>query len=456
MRPKEPHEVFVAATHSLITGYNNLSTMPEWLSDTICVVSEGSGESRRELFSDADESLIVARAPFLLTGIENVIKRGDLAQRTLYIHLASVPDGERITEQVFKARFKRAHADLLGAVCAAASVGLRREGTLKLDALPRLATFYHWASACEPALWRRDEFRIAYAANAGDATEDVIEAEMVASTLRRFMAEQGKWKGTATDLLAELVAFVRRPVREAEAAHAQAVRDKNDAEREKTAAILREARETARDTLGDRWPKAPNALSGKLKRVSPALRVAGVWIEWPTDHSKAKIIKIETVTSERNGETSSWPSDRPGQSNDVNGLAQNVDQESVRLGRKSGNSGRSPDGPQAGRSFEGRTIPEQPPPETSSADTPLNSGKNRTANLPDDDSGTLSDMVVRIVEKFDQLGFRVVLTPESAVVIQDLYRSGRKWSREAPPDLMAELNANADAVARWIEQGGTI
>jgi hypothetical protein len=40
---------------------------------------------------DADESLIVACAPFLLTGIENVVKRGDLAQRTLYVHLASVP-----------------------------------------------------------------------------------------------------------------------------------------------------------------------------------------------------------------------------------------------------------------------------------------------------------------------------------------------------------------------------
>jgi hypothetical protein len=65
--------------------------------------------------------------PFLLTGIQNVIKRGDLAQRTLYMHLASVPDGECPTEQVFKARFKRCHSDLLGALCAAASVGLRRD-----------------------------------------------------------------------------------------------------------------------------------------------------------------------------------------------------------------------------------------------------------------------------------------------------------------------------------------
>ena len=132
-KPKDPHDVFVAATHSLVVGYNNLSSVPDWLSDTICVVSEGSGESRRELFTDADESLIIACAPFLLTGIENVVKRGDLAQRTLYVHLASVPDGKRMTEQTFKARFRGDHADLIGALCAAASVGLRNEKSLKLE-----------------------------------------------------------------------------------------------------------------------------------------------------------------------------------------------------------------------------------------------------------------------------------------------------------------------------------
>jgi hypothetical protein len=46
-----PHEVFVAAVHSRVVAYNNLSHVPDWLSDGICVVSEGSGESQRELFT---------------------------------------------------------------------------------------------------------------------------------------------------------------------------------------------------------------------------------------------------------------------------------------------------------------------------------------------------------------------------------------------------------------------
>ena len=214
-KPKDLHEVFVAAVHSRVVAYNNLSHVPDWLSDGICVVSEGSGESQRELFTNADESLIVACAPFLVTSIENVIRRGDLAQRTLYVHLANVSDKERMTEEEFKQKFRRAHADILGALCSAVAHGLRTEKTLKIGALPRMANFYKWATACEGALWPKGTFAAAFEANALGATEDVIESCKAAFQLRLLMIERGEWTGIATQLLVELVAYVRRPVREA-------------------------------------------------------------------------------------------------------------------------------------------------------------------------------------------------------------------------------------------------
>ena len=359
-----------------------------------------------------------------------------------------------------KARFRRAHADLLGALCAAASAGLRNEKTLKLDSLPRLATFFHWASACETALWRRGEFRRAFAANAKDATEDVIEGEKAASVFRRFMAERGKWEGTATELLAELVAFVRRPVREAEAAHAQAVKDKDDAAREKTAAALREARETARDVLGERWPKAPNALSGKLKRASPALRNAGIQIEWPTKHGEAKIIKIATTALKSKRQKASRPSSPCNQLNDPNDLAQETTDRYGLLEDDFASLGddRMGDGP-----AEGGTIAGRPPPERPSPGTSLNSIANLASNKKQDDrddlSPALSDangtIAARIVSDFDKFGFRIVLGHDGSLAIQDLAGSHQR-PRSPPPQLMAEFGEHADAIGRWLEEGGTI
>jgi hypothetical protein len=267
-KPKDLHEVFVAAVHSRVVAYNNLSHVPDWLSDGICVVSEGSGESQRELFTNADESLVVACAPFLVTSIENVIRRGDLAQRTLYVHLANVSDKERMTEEEFKLRFRQAHADILGALCSAVAHGLRTERTLKIGALPRMANFYKWATACEGALWPKGTFGAAFEANALGATEDVIESDKAAFQLRLFMIERGEWNGIATQLLVELVAYVRRPVREAEAAYAKATEAGKFADRaevEKAAADLREAREKARDTLGEGWPRAAKCAFGQAQ-----------------------------------------------------------------------------------------------------------------------------------------------------------------------------------------------
>jgi hypothetical protein len=321
LKPREPRDVFIAANHGHIVAYNNLSGIPEWLSDTICVVSEGSGESRRELFTNADESLLYARAPFLLTGIENVVVRGDLAQRTLFIHLASVPNAERLTEDDFKARLKRAHADILGALCGAVSMGLRREKTLKLSYLPRMAAFFQWVSACEPALWDAGTFEAAYESNAKGATEDVIEGEKAASVLRQFMAYRARWQGTATQLRDELVAFVKQPVREAETASVEAVRRRDSLGQEQAAAQVREAREKTREILGAGWPKAANALSGQLKRAGPALRKIGIAIEWPSRHGAEKTITIVNSASESQRKRSFQPSQGEAISHDINSIA---------------------------------------------------------------------------------------------------------------------------------------
>jgi hypothetical protein len=76
----------------------------------------------------------------------------------------------------------------------------------------------------------------------------------------------------------------------------------------------------------------------------------------------------------------------------------------------------------------------------------------------DDLSPSLSDangsIAARIVSDFDKFGFRIVLTHEHSLAIQDLAGS-RQRPRSPPPQLMAEFSAHADAIGRWLEEGGT-
>ena len=71
---------------------------------------------------------------------------------------------------------------------------------------------------------------------------------------------------------------------------------------------MRAEREKAREILGAGWPKAPNALSGQLKRAGPALRKIGIAIDWPSRHGEEKTITIANSAVEMQGRTSSHAS----------------------------------------------------------------------------------------------------------------------------------------------------
>jgi hypothetical protein len=288
--PRTAQDVYVAANAGYMLCFNNLSDLPDWLSDVFCVVTEGSGHSQRALYTDSDESLLFACSPLFLTGVTNIIVRGDLMQRTVFAGLAPVPNDQRMADEDFHALLAKDRPAILGALLSGLSVGLRRLPTLKPSSLPRMATFAKLAMACETAFWPEGAFIAAYQSNMATAVDDVVDSDRAVSILRAFMSERDRWEGTATNLLEALVTFVKQPLRDAEAELDAVLSDpkaKLHAE-----VRLREAREKVRETLGKGWPRNPRALSGRLKKAGPALRQIGVAIAWPTHHGDARIIAI--------------------------------------------------------------------------------------------------------------------------------------------------------------------
>jgi hypothetical protein len=187
-KPKDLRDVYIAAIKSGMVFYNNLSSLPDWLSDVLCVITEGSSESRRELYTDDDESVIFARAPAMLAAVNNIVTQGDLGARTLYAGLVPVPDSERKAEPDLWDEFNKAAPEILGALLTGLSVGLRRLPTIKTT-LPRMATFAQFAMACETAFWPEGTFAAAYEVNAQNAVADTLDANIAVSVFRDFIED---------------------------------------------------------------------------------------------------------------------------------------------------------------------------------------------------------------------------------------------------------------------------
>jgi hypothetical protein len=150
--PREPRDLMIAAEHGGVVALDNLSHLPTWLSDALCRLSTGGGFSTRELYSDSEEVIFSAMRPVILNGIEEVITRGDLMQRTMLIELPVIGPEHRRREGEFWRAFEAARPGILGALLDAVAAAIREAPNVRLPMLPRMADFAEWSVAAERGL----------------------------------------------------------------------------------------------------------------------------------------------------------------------------------------------------------------------------------------------------------------------------------------------------------------
>ena len=268
--PRNEQDLFIAARNGHVLAFDNLGGVPTWLSDALCRLSTGGGFAARELYTDDEEVVISAERPLILNGIDEVVARGDLADRAIFLTLSAIREADRKPEAKLWARFEEARPRILGALLDALVEGVRRLPDVRLDRLPRMADFAKWVVACESAIFPDGAFMRAYRGNRDDAIESVIDANPVASAIRELMQSRESWEGTATELLTEL---------------------------EGTAGG------TVTKGKGREWPTSGRSLGRRLNRPSSALRPVGIEIDGRKSGSK-RLITISRRSEDGRNETS--------------------------------------------------------------------------------------------------------------------------------------------------------
>jgi hypothetical protein len=111
--PRDARDLIIAANNGWVVALVNLSRIPVWLSDAICRLATGGGFGARELYSDSDEILFEAQRPVILNGIEELATRGDLLDRSIIQHLASIAEEDRKAEGPFWEDFEAKRPQIL-------------------------------------------------------------------------------------------------------------------------------------------------------------------------------------------------------------------------------------------------------------------------------------------------------------------------------------------------------
>lgn len=252
--PRDLDSWTTAAVGSHVVAVDNLSTLPEWLSDALCRASTGDGDVRRRLYTDGDLHVVSFRRVVILNGIDLGAVRDDLADRLVTVDLHRIDETQRQRDADLNQRWDEAAPKILGGLLNLTSQVLAELPNVHLERSPRMADFARVLAAVDRVMGTQGMRR--YSELAGELATDAVTSDPVLSALTATVTTP--WRGASAEMLDALT-----------------------------------------DSLGDSrppkgWPSGARALTSLLKRRAPSLRRLG-WTVDQTDErgERGQVWKIE-------------------------------------------------------------------------------------------------------------------------------------------------------------------
>ncbi|MEQ4207933.1 hypothetical protein [Actinopolymorpha sp. B9G3] len=266
--PADKREWAIFARASWAFSFDNVTEIPDWLSNSLCKGVTGDAVLQRVLHSDEDIAVFSFQRVIAMTTI--AIKHdlaGDLTDRMLLVE-PEVIEHRRAEADIAAAR-AAALPDALSAVLDLVAGVLAQLPTVQLPDPPRMADFAEVLAAVDTVTgWATLPTYRARVAALGMA---LIEGNTFARALHWHAAtlkpghaggsfEPGVWEGTAEDLLTALRAICER--------HGLPV---------------------------DELPKDARAVGRKVREIAPSLRKVGVDIR-PDRTNKRRTLRLQRIT----------------------------------------------------------------------------------------------------------------------------------------------------------------
>ncbi|MBP9781083.1 hypothetical protein KBC89_00315 [Candidatus Woesebacteria bacterium] len=205
-------ELIQTASHQYVIFMDNLSFLPEKLSDVLCRIVTGDAFSKRELWTNDNDVLYSFKRAVGICGVNLVATKPDLLSRSLIIKLELISEDTRREEKVvLDIEFEKIRPFLFGAILDCLVFCLKFAPTLELKTLPRMADHFRYSAAAAQFLgYTVDDLYSASKMNTKNQNEEALDASVVAQVILEFMADKDEWKGTSTDFFKETLEIAEK------------------------------------------------------------------------------------------------------------------------------------------------------------------------------------------------------------------------------------------------------
>lgn len=193
--PRDSADLDVAAMHSHLLVFDNISKLSQRLSDSFCRLATGGGNAQRQFYTRQRQVRFPhVCKPMIANGVTEFVTTPDLLDRSVILPMTYIKS--RRTEASFDQEFQQKKGRILGALLDRMVTGVRNLPGTKLQQAPRMADFCKWAVACG-----LQDFEAIYERNRVDATLALLEGDPLATAIKDLMEHRrSPWEGNATQL----------------------------------------------------------------------------------------------------------------------------------------------------------------------------------------------------------------------------------------------------------------
>ena len=259
IEPRSNQDLSVSAIGNHVISLNNLSGLSKSTQDFMCSVSTGGGDATRRLHTTEDEAAWDTKRPIVMNGINQLVTRPDLADRTICMELHQIQS--YVDEATLTAAWAQDYPKILGALYDLLAGTMRDLPIVKLDKLPRMGDFAKLGAAMCMALKNDQLFIDIFNDNRDRVVARGVESSPVALALVSFIRAEKLFEGTTSGLMHNITVDAYQPK----------YFDKQA------------------------WPKSPRGLGEILRRLAPSLKVYGIDVQQRAGRSRKTLYTIQLI-----------------------------------------------------------------------------------------------------------------------------------------------------------------
>ena len=208
--PRDKNELIRQINRHHVPLFDNMSRLDYEQSDILCMSCTGGGIAKRVLYTDDDDRIYNFMRCIGLNGVNLLVTKPDILDRTMLIELERISPSERKLEAQLWREFNDAKPEILGGMFDTLTKAKAIFPSVKLAELPRLADFAKWGYAIAEALEKGlgKQFIADYQANVRRQNAEVLQSNNLCLAVTQFMRAREQWEGTvktAYELLHQIV-----------------------------------------------------------------------------------------------------------------------------------------------------------------------------------------------------------------------------------------------------------